>query len=158
MVTEISTLAILVLFTWSDLKYRVVPAIEFFFFGSVLMSVSGADLLRVAVVVMAVAYGILSVIPDALAAVLLFNPVAWPSLLISYGVRRDLFGRADLFAIGGISLIFPLEVTIAAIIGTVIWAKWWLRRGKNFPVPLLPGMFLGVLIGLAFRFFLNLWI
>ena len=144
----------------ADLKYRVAAAVEIFFFGSVLVAILyQAPILQVGAVALSVAYGA-AILPSGFAMLLLWWPPTWPSLMVGYGVRKELLGKGDLFAIGGISALYSLDVAIAAIIGTVLWARWWGRRyGKSGNgttlIPLLPGMVIGVAVGMGFHLFLR---
>jgi hypothetical protein len=106
-----------------------------------------------------VAYGA-AILPSGFAVLLLLWPPTWPSLVVGYGVRKELLGKGDLFAIGGISALYSLDVAIAAIIGTGLWARWWGRRyGKSGNgttlIPLLPGMVIGVAVGMGFHLVLK---
>lgn len=94
------------LFSVADLRYRLVPAIELFFLASIFVSAS-LSLLQVLAVVLVVAWGIFPNLPAFVILPSLFSPAAWLLLLIGYGVRRSLIGRADLLALGGIACLFP---------------------------------------------------
>jgi hypothetical protein len=144
----------------ADLKYRVAAAVEIFFFGSVLVAILyQAPILQVGAAALSVAYGA-AILPSGFAVLLLLWPPTWPSLVVGYGVRKELLGKGDLFAIGGISALYSLDVAIAAIIGTMLWAKWWGNRYRKSGdgttlIPLLPGMVIGVAVGMGFHLFLK---
>ena len=145
----------------ADLKYRVAAAVEIFFFGSVLVAIlyQPQNLLQVGAVTLSVAYGA-AILPSGFAVLLLWWPPTWPSLVVGYGVRKELLGKGDLFAIGGISALYSLDVAIAAILGTVLWARWWGNRYRNSGngttlIPLLPGMVIGVAVGMGLHLFLK---
>jgi hypothetical protein len=144
-------LAGMLIFSIADIKYRVIPAIEVVFFGVVLLVVRDRDLLHVGIVVLSVLSGVLPRVPKILSMALLFFPYAWPTLLFGVGVRNTIVGRADLYAVGIVSLLFTQDIVIASIIVAWLWIKWWGRKWSQRAVPLVPGMSLGVLIGLATR-------
>jgi hypothetical protein len=177
MVTEQTTLpllaqlllfSLLLLLSLADLKYRAAPAVEIFFIGCILIAFTTQSLLHLGAVAFSVAYGVLW-LPSSFALPLLLWPQAWPTLLIGYGVRKELMGKGDLFAIGGISALYSLDVVIIALIGTALWSRWWCRRYvRQYPaslgvkdpiditlVPLLPGMVMGTMVGVAFHLLLK---
>jgi len=144
-------LAGMFIFSIADLKYRVIPAVEVVFFGVVILTVQDHNVWPVAAVVAAVIFGVLPRVPRLLGYVLLFFPSAWPTLLFGYGVRRAIIGKADLYVIGIVSLLFSQDIVIAALVGVFLWIKWWSRSWKPRPIPLVPGMSLGVLVALGTR-------
>ena len=90
----------------ADLKYRVAAAVEIFFFGSVLVAILyQAPILQVGAAALSVAYGA-AILPSGFVLPLLLWPLTWPSLMVGYGVRKELLGKGDLFAIGGISALY----------------------------------------------------
>lgn len=141
----------MLIFSIADIKYRVIPAIEVVFFGVVLLVVRDYDILQVAIVVLSVLFGVFPRIPKILGIALLFFPYAWPTLLFGYGVRKAIVGKADLYAVGIVSLLFTQDVAIAAVIGGYLSIKWWTKAWTQRPIPLIPGMSLGVLAGLGAR-------
>jgi len=141
----------------ADLKYRVVPAGEVFFFGAVLLALvyRRESPLYLIAVSLSVAYGML-LVPARLALPLLIWPPVWPALFIGYGVRKELLGRGDLLAMAGISALYSFDVAIAALIGTALWIRLWSKKhrepGAPSLIPLLPGMACGAGIGMILHF------
>ena len=132
------------LFSVADLRYRLVPAIELFFLASVFVSAPEA-MAQVFAVVLVVAWGIFSKLSAFLVLPALFSPSAWLLLLIGFGVRRSLIGRADLLALGGIACLFPWSGLVLTLLGVEFWRRWWRKRHPNDDLtPALPGMFLGL--------------
>ena len=132
------------LFSVADLRYRLVPAIELFFLASIFVS-APLSLWQVLAVVLVVAWGIFPNLPAFVILPSLFSPAAWLLLLIGYGVRRNLVGRADLLALGGIACLFPWSGLIFTLLGVEFWRRWWRKRYPNDGLtPALPGMFLGL--------------
>ena len=158
--TQLILFILLVLLSLADLKYRVAPAVEIFFFGCIWVAImyQSQNLIQIGAVVFSVAYGAL-LFPTAFALPLLLWPPTWPSLLIGYGVRKEMMGKSDLFAIGGISALYSLDVAIIALIGTVLWTRWWSKKFGNKQgitlIPLLPGMVIGMTIGIGFHLLLK---
>lgn len=158
--TQLLLVTLLVLLSLADLKYRVVPAVEIFFFGSILTALiyQSQNLLSLAAVVFSVAYGIL-LPPAGFALPLLFWPSTWPALFVSYGVRKELLGRGDLFAMGGITALYSPDVTLLALLGTIIWTRWWSNKYRKSSgavvIPLMPGMVIGTILGIALHLFLK---
>jgi hypothetical protein len=146
----------MLIFSIADLKYRVIPAIDVVFFGVVLLVVRDYDLWQVGSVVLSVLFGVFPRVHAALGMALLFVPFTWPTLLFGYGVRKAIVGKADLYALGIVSLLFTQDIAIAAVVGVYLSIKWWLRAGKQRPVPLMPGMSLGVVVGLGVRWVIAL--
>jgi len=153
-------LSLLILLSLADLIYRVAPAVEIFFVGCVVAAIlyQNQNLIQVGAITLSVAYGA-AMLPTAAMIPLVLLPLTWPSLLVGYGVRKELIGRGDLFAIGGISVMFSLDITVVAIIGMVLWSRWWGRkfRNKSFPtlIPLLPGMVIGMIVGIGLHLLLG---
>jgi len=131
----------LALFSLFDLRYRLSPGIGVFFLGAVLLA-APADPLRAGAAVLATAWGLCAA-PGVLALPLLFHPSSWAVLFTGYGVRRSVVGRADLFAIGGIAVLYPWPATLLALVGVELCRRWW-RLRHDGPAPAIPGMFLGV--------------
>lgn len=139
----------LALFSFADLRYRLVPGIEAFFLVSVLIA-APTDPLKIALVVMAFGWGWLGNMPGWLSLPLLFLPAAWPVLLTGVGVRQGLVGRADLLAVAGLACLFPWSALVMAMLGLEAWRRFW-RRRQGGPVPALPGLLLGILGYLLLR-------
>ena len=161
--TQLLLFVLLILLGIADLKYRVAPAVEIFFFGSVLVAIlyQTQNLFQVGAVTLSVAYGA-AILPGSFAMLLLLWPPTWPSLVVGYGVRKELLGKGDLFAIGGISALYSLDVAIIAILGTVLWARWWGNQyGKSGNgttlIPLLPGMVIGMAAGVGLHLILRFY-
>jgi hypothetical protein len=141
------------LFSFADLRYRLVPGIELFLFGTILLTLP-ANPVQTGILLLACAWGLLRNLPGFLSLPLLFFPPAWPVLLTGYGFRRELIGRADLLAITGLACLFPLPAVLLALLGLDLWRRVWIRR-QSGPVPALPGLLLGLLVFLIFRLFLQ---
>ena len=150
----------LVVLAAADWKYRVVPGCEVFFAGAVLLAVlcRSQSLLALGAGLLAVAYGALRM-PAPFALPLLLWPPSWPTLLIGYGVRKEILGRADLFTIAGISALYPVDVALAALVGTALWIRFWPRQPHGHDplplIPLLPGMVIGAGLALICRALLD---
>ena len=131
------------LFSVVDLRSRFIPLIDAFFLLAGMYVFADAPW-HVLAVAICVTWGSFQRIPARLAFPLVFYPLAWPILLVGFGVRRKMVGRADLFAIGTIGFLFPISAVVAALIGFEFWRRWWIRRGNGEYVPAVPGMFLGL--------------
>ena len=132
------------LFSFADLRYRLVPAIEIFFLASLFIAASGS-LPQVLAIVLAVAWGIFASLPGFLVIPALFFPPAWVLLLTGFGVRRGLIGRADLLALAGIASLFPWTAVVLSVLGVELWRRWWRKRYPGDGLsPALPGMLLGL--------------
>jgi len=132
------------LFSVADLRYRLVPAIELFFLASIFVS-APLSLAQVLAVVLVVSWGIFPNLPAFVILPALFSPVAWLLLLIGFGVRRRLVGRADLLALAGIACIFPWVALVLSVLGVEFWRRRWRKRHpEDGLTPALPGMFLGL--------------
>ena len=132
------------LFSFADLRYRLVPAIEIFFLASLFIAASGS-LPQVLAIVLAVAWGIFASLPGFLVIPALFFPPAWVLLLTGFGVRRGVIGKADLLALAGIASLFPWTAMVLAVLGVELWRRWWRRRYPSDGLsPALPGMLLGL--------------
>jgi hypothetical protein len=132
------------LFSFADLRYRLVPGIELFFLGTILIALPAVPL-HAAIILLASVWGLLSYLPFWLALPLLFYPPAWPVLLTGYGYRKGLIGRADLLAISGLACLLPLSAVLLALIGLDAWRRFWIRR-RTGSIPALPGLLLGILV------------
>jgi hypothetical protein len=142
----------LALFSFSDLRCRVVPGIEAFFLAAVLIAVPGSPL-NTALVVIACAWGWLEQMPGFISIPLLFYPPAWPVLLTGFGVRHGMIGRADLLAVAGLACLFPWTALVMAMLSLELWRRFWVKRQVG-PVPALPGLLLGILAYLLLRLFI----
>lgn len=131
------------LFSVADLRYRLVPGIELFFLGSLLLTLP-ANPLHSGIVLLACVWGVYRNLPGWPALALLFYPAAWPILVTGYGYRKGLIGRADLLAIGGLACLFPLPAVLLSLFGLEVWRKFWVCR-QGGSIPALPGLFLGLL-------------
>lgn len=150
--TELFAVASFTLFSFADLRYRLVPAIEVFFVAALALSLPDAPL-QVGIILLAFAWGWLPRWPSFLALPLLFYPAAWVVLLTGYGVRHGVIGKADLLAVAGLACLFPWPALVLAALGLEGWRRFWVQR-KSGPVPALPGMLLGILIYLLIRLFI----
>lgn len=131
------------LFSIVDLRSRFVPFIDIFFVltGIYVFADTPWHVLTLAI---AVIWGNFQRIPARLALPLVFYPLAWPILLVGFGVRRKMIGKADLFAVGIIGVLFPISAVVAALLGFEFWRRWWVQRGNSGFIPAIPGMFLGL--------------
>lgn len=139
----------LTLFSFADLRTRLVPGIELFFLAAVLIA-APANPVVVSLVVLAVAWGWLKAIPGWLALPLLFLPSTWPVLLTGFGVRQGVVGRADLLAIASLACLFPWPALVLAMLGLETWRRLW-RVRQDGPVPAIPGLLLGILAYLLLK-------
>ena len=153
--TEAFSMLLFTLFSFADLRYRLVPAIELFFLGAAILSVPASPI-QVLLVIAAVAWGLIERLPGWLPGLLLFYPPTWPVLIAGVGVRKSLIGRADLLALGGIACIFPWYALILALLGFELWRRWWNNRGIPGPIPAIPGLFLGLACFVVVRYFVAL--
>ena len=137
------------MFSFADLRYRLVPGIELFLFGSILLTVLTTPF-QTGIVLIACAWGLLRNISGWFVVPVLFYPLAWPVLPTGYGYRRGIIGRADLFAISGLACLFPLPAVLLSLFGLEVWRRVWVQR-QTGPVPALPGLLLGLLMYIAVR-------
>jgi len=149
---EVFILASFALFSYSDLRTRLVPGIEWFFSGAILLTLPSTPL-QTGLVVLATGWGLFRNSPGIYALPVLFQPSAWPVLLVAYGHRRGLVGRADLLAIAGLACLLPLPAVLLSLFGLEAWRRVWLRRNPG-PIPALPGLLLGLLTYLFLRLLL----
>lgn len=133
------------LFSIVDLRSRFVPFIDIFFVltGIFVFADKPWHVLALAI---AVIWGSIHRIPSRLMFPLVFYPLTWPILLVGFGVRRKMVGKADLFAIGTIGFLFPISAVVAALVGFEFWRRWWVGRGNCGYIPAIPGMFLGLAV------------
>ena len=137
------------LFSIADLKYRLVPGIELFFLGTILLTLPSTPL-QAGVILLACAWGVFRNLSGWFTLPLLFFPPTWPVLLTGYGYRKGLIGRADLLAISGLACLFPLPAVLLALLGLELWRRFWIRR-KTGLIPALPGLLLGILFYIGVR-------
>ncbi len=151
---ETFALGSLALFSLADLRYRLVPGVELFFLGALLLGWSAAPL-QAGIILIACIWGLFRNWPGWLSLLLLFALPAWPVLLAAYGYRKGLIGRADLLAIGGLACLLPLPAVLLSLAGLEVWRKFWACRLKG-SIPALPGLLLGIVthIVLGHSFFL----
>ena len=150
--TESFALVSFALFSFTDLRYRLVPGIELFFLGTILLTVPYTSLQAVTIL-FACAWGIFKKLSGWFTLPLLFYPPAWPVLLTGYGYRKGMLGRADLLAVSGLACLLPLPAVLHSLVGLEMWRRFWIRR-KTGLVPVLPGMLLGLLAYLFLRLIL----
>lgn len=146
---EVFALTSFALFSLADLRTRLVPGIEWFFFGAVLLALP-LNPLQTGLIVLATGWGIMRSWSNGLLLPLFLYPPAWPVLLTAYGYRRALLGRADLLAIAGLSCLLPISGVLSALLGLEIWRRFWVRTQRS-PIPVLPGLLLGLLPYLSLR-------
>jgi hypothetical protein len=146
---ESFALASFTLFSIADLRYRLVPGIELFFLGTILITLPATPI-QTSVIILACAWGIFRNLSGWFALPLLFYPPAWPVLLTGYGYRKGLIGRADLLAISGLACLFPLPAVLLSLFGLEVWRRIWIRRQIG-SIPALPGLLLGLLAFLLLR-------
>ena len=147
--SEAFALTSFALFSLADLRTRLVPGIEWFFAGAVLLTLPLSPT-QTGLIVLATGWGILHSWNNLLVFPLLFFPPTWPVLLTGYGYRRALLGRADLFAVAGLACLLPLTGVLSALLGLEIWRRFWVRTQQS-PIPALPGLLLGLLPYLSLR-------
>lgn len=150
-VAESFALASFTLFSLADLRYRLVPGIELFLLGTILLTLPATPA-QTGIILFACAWGLFRNISGWFALPVLFYPPAWPVLFTGYGYRKRLIGRADLLAISGLACLFPLPAVLLSLFGLEIWRRIWIRR-QTGSIPALPGMLLGILIYVGARIF-----
>jgi hypothetical protein len=150
--TESFALASFTLFSLADLRYRLVPGIELFLLGTILLTLPVTPL-QTGIILFACAWGLFRNISGWLALPLLFYPPAWPVLLTGYGYRKGLIGRADLLAVSGLACLFPLSAVLLSLFGLELWRRIWIRR-QSGAIPVIPGLLLGLLAFLLLRLIL----
>lgn len=150
--TESFALVSFTLFSLADLRYRLVPGIELFLFGTILLTLPATPI-QTGIILFACAWGLFRSISGRFALPLLFYPPAWPVLLTGYGYRKGLIGRADVLAISGLACLFPLPAVILSLFGLEAWRRIWIRRQMG-SIPALPGLLLGTLVYVVVRIIL----
>lgn len=148
-ISESFALVSFTLFSFADLRYRLVPGIELFFLGAVLLTLPVTPF-ATGLIVLACVWGIFRNVGGWFALPLLFYPAAWPVLLTGYGYRKGLIGRADLLAISGLACLLPLSAVLFSLVGLEVWRRIWIRRQAGV-IPALPGLLLGILVFLFLR-------
>jgi hypothetical protein len=148
---ESFALASFTLFSFADLRYRLVPGIEWFLLGTILLTFPSTPLQN-GLILLACCWGVFRTLPGWLAIPLLFSPTAWPILFTSYGYRKGLLGRADLLAIAGLACLFPLPAVLLSLLGLELWRRVWIRR-QSGSIPALPGLLLGMLVYVGLKMF-----
>ncbi|HMN00152.1 MAG TPA: hypothetical protein PKC99_14165 [Anaerolineales bacterium] len=141
------------LFSFADLRYRLVPGVEWFLLGTILLTFPSHPI-QSGLILLACGWGVFRNLSGWFALPLLFYPSTWPVLLTGYGYRKGLIGRADLLAIAGLACLFPLPAVLLSLLGLELWRRVWIRR-QSGSIPALPGMLLGLLVFLLFRLFLH---
>jgi hypothetical protein len=141
------------LFSYADLRYRLVPGIEVFLFGTILLTLPVTPI-QTGTVILACAWSILRNLSGWFAVPLLFYPPVWPVLLTGYGYRKGIIGRADVLAISGLACLFPMPAVLLSLLGLEVWRRVWVRR-QSGSIPALPGMLLGLVIYFLVRLFLR---
>lgn len=147
------------LFSFVDLRSRFVPFIDIFFALTGIF-VFPDNPWHVLALALSVIWGTFRRIPARCALPFVFYPFSWPILLVGYGVRQQMIGKADLFAVGIIGFLFPIPAVISALLGFELWRRWWVQRGNCGYIPAIPGMFLGLaaysLVHLGIQYFRGL--
>jgi hypothetical protein len=140
------------IFSYADLRYRLVPGIEVFLFGTILLTFPATPI-QTGIVLLACLWGIFRNLSGWFAIPLLFYPPVWPVLFTGYGYRKGIIGRADLLAISGLACLFPLPAVLLSLLGLELWRRIWVRRQQG-NIPALPGLLLGLIAYLLLRLFL----
>jgi hypothetical protein len=151
--TETFALVSFSLFSYADLRYRLVPGIEIFLLGMLLLTFPVTPI-QTGIVLLACLWGIFRNLSGWFAMPLLFYPPVWPVLFTGYGYRKGVIGRADLLAISGLACLFPLPAVLLSILGLELWRRLWIRRQRG-DIPALPGLLLGLIAYLLLRLFLQ---
>jgi hypothetical protein len=140
--TETFALVSFSLFSYADLRYRLVPGIEAFLIGTILLTIPITPL-QTMIILLACLWGIFRNLSGWFAVPLLFYPPIWPVILTGYGYRKGIIGKADLLAISGLACLFPLPAVLLSLVGLELWRRFWVRRQAG-SIPALPGMFVGL--------------
>jgi len=147
--TETFALVSFSIFSYADLRYRLVPGIEIFLLGTILLALPITPI-QTGFVLLACLWSIVRNLSGWYTLPLLFYPPVWPILLTGYGYRKGIIGRADLLAISGLACLFPLSAVLLSLFGLELWRRFWVRR-QTGSIPALPGMFLGFSVYIAFK-------
>jgi len=140
--TETFALVSFSLFSYADLRYRLVPGIEAFLIGTILLTIPITPL-QTMIILLACLWGVFRNLSGWFAIPLMFYPPVWPIFLTGYGYRKGIIGRADLLAISGLACLFPLPAVLLSLVGLELWRRFWVRRQAG-SIPALPGMFVGL--------------
>ena len=140
------------IFSYADLRYRLVPGIEVFLLGTILLTFPATPI-QTGIVLLACLWGVFRNLSGWFAIPLLFYPPVWPVLFTGYGYRKSIIGRADLLAISGLACLFPLPAVLLSLLGLELWRRLWVRR-QHGDIPALPGLLLGLIVYLLLRLFL----
>jgi hypothetical protein len=140
------------IFSYADLRYRLVPGIEVFLLGTILLTLHATPI-QTGIVLLACLWSIFRNLSGWFAIPLLFYPPVWPVLFTGYGYRKGIIGRADLLAISGLACLFPLPAVLLSLFGLELWRRLWIRRQQG-NIPALPGLLLGLIVYLLLRLFL----
>jgi len=151
--TETFALVSFSLFSYADLRYRLVPGIEVFLLGTILLTLPITPL-QTGIVLLACLWSIFRNLSGWFAVPMLFYPPVWPVLLTGYGYRKGIIGRADLLAISGLACLFPLPAVLLSLFGLEVWRRFWVRR-QHGDIPALPGLLIGLIAYLLLRLFLQ---
>ena len=151
-ITETFALVSFSLFSYADLRCRLVPGIEVFLFGTILLTFPATPI-QTGIVLLACLWGIFRNLSGWFAIPLLFYPPVWPVLFTGYGYRKGIIGRADLLAISGLACLFPFPAVLLSLLGLELWRRLWVRR-QHGDIPALPGLLLGLIVYLLLRLFL----
>jgi len=141
------------IFSYADLRYRLVPGIEVFLLGTILLTFPATPI-QTGIVLLACLWSIFRNLSGWFAIPLLFYPPVWPVLFTGYGYRKSIIGRADLLAISGLACLFPLPAVLLSLLGLELWRRLWVRR-QHGDIPALPGLLLGLIVYLLLRLFLQ---
>jgi hypothetical protein len=92
-VTAVQAIALFsfAVFSLVDLRIRVVPLIEVFFAIAAYLAFPD-NRLHVTVLILAVLWGIFRRIPSFFLVPFLFYPPSWPTLIVGFGVRKQMIG------------------------------------------------------------------
>ncbi|MBE7435589.1 MAG: hypothetical protein HS100_16860 [Anaerolineales bacterium] len=140
------------IFSYADLRYRLVPGIEVFLLGTILLTFPATPI-QTGIVLLACLWSIFRNLSGWFAIPMLFYPPVWPVLFTGYGYRKSIIGRADLLAISGLACLFPLPAVLLSLLGLELWRRLWIRRQQG-NIPALPGLLLGLIVYLLLRLFL----
>ena len=140
------------IFSYAVLRYRLVPGIEVFLFGTILLTFPATPI-QTGIILLACLWSIFRNLSGWFAIPLLFYPPVWPVLFTGYGYRKGIIGRADLLAISGLACLFPLPAVLLSLLGLELWRRLWIRRQQG-NIPALPGLLLGLIVYLLLRLFL----
>ena len=140
------------IFSYAELRYHLVPGIEVFLFGTIILTFPATPI-QTGIVLLACIWSIFRNLSGWFAIPLLFYPPVWPVLFTGYGYRKGIIGRADLLAISGLACLFPLPAVLLSLLGLELWRRLWIRRQQG-NIPALPGLLLGLIVYLLLRLFL----